>query len=453
MNDTKNILKIWSVIGILAAVFAVFSSLPHAKAAICLDCGGTGGGGGGTVTVPVAPTLNSVNAGSSGQVSVNFTDNSTNETGFYVYRGTTLVGTLAAITATGTTSVFTDTGMGCGATYSYYVQAYNSAGGANSATLSVAVKCPPTPVTINSYGATSQTAVSYTWTTTSNIDYSWVFRDYVIYGSAPQNAVTSTQFTSVDTGLACGSTHTYFVRVGNGMNTADSVSFNITTLPCSPPAPTLNSVTSASQNQINVTFYNNSTAAFGQVGFYVYRDGVAIAPTGFGVNPTASYVFSDTGVACGTSHSYYVEARNNGGSTFSGTLSGSSMACVSAPAAVASPVATPVPGNPSINSSWTGTFDGVRVYLKGPTGYSLAGDFASAIKATSFASLKCPYPYTAYYVAYNNDSSVSGTDASCSSALSNAGISGPAAPTGAKCASAVSKPVDMRFCTQQFLGN
>lgn len=453
MNDTKYLLKIWSVIGVVAAVFAIFSSLPHAKAAICVDCGGGGGGGGGTVTIPNAPTLNNVTSPNSSQVFISFTDNSSNETGFYVYRGTTLAATLGAIAGTGTSTSYTDTGLTCGSTYSYYVQSYNSAGASSSVTMSVPVKCPPTAATINSYGATSQTAVSFTYTSTSNIDYIYLFRDSLLYASAPQSGVNGTQYTSVDTGLACGSTHTYIVRVGNGGYTADSPSFSITTLPCSPPAPTLNSVTGASQTQINVTFYNNSTAAFGQVGFYVYRDGAAVNVTGFGANPTASYTFPDTGVACGTSHSYYVEARNNGGSTFSGTLSGSSLACVSAPAPVASPLATPVPGNPSINSSWTGTFDGVRVYLKGPTGYSLAGDFASAIKATSFASLKCPYPYTAYYVAYNNDSSVAGTDTSCSSALSNAGISGPAAPTGARCASAVSKPVDMRFCTQQFLGN
>ena len=357
MNDTKYLLKIWSVICVVAAVFVIFSSLPHALAAICVTCG-DGGGGGGTVTVPIAPTLNSVNQGSSGQVSVNFTDNSSDEAGFYVYRGATLVGTLAAITGTGTVSVYTDTGMTCGATYSYYVQAYNSAGGANSATLSVAVKCPPTAPTINSYGALSQTSASVTWTTTSAIDFSYTFKDSLLYGSAPQADAGGTQYTSIFTGLACGSTHTYFVRVGNGPNTADSPTISITTQPC-----------------------------------------------------------------------------------------------VSAPAPVTSPLATPVPGNPSISSSWTGTFDGVRVYLKGPTGYSLAGDFVSAIKATSFAGLKCPYPYTAYYLAYNNDSSVSGTDVSCSSALSNAGISGPAAPTGAKCAAIAAKAVDMRFCTQQFLGN
>ena len=426
-------------------VLSAFSS-HKAGAAICVDCGGTGGGGGGTVTAPLAPTLNSVNAGSSGQVSVNFTDNSSDETGFYVYRGTTLVGTLAAITGTGTVSVFTDTGMTCGATYSYYVQAYNSGGGTNSATLSVAVKCPPTPVTINSYGALSQTSVSVTWTTTSAIDFSYTFEDYNLYGSAPQADAGGTQYTSIFTGLACGSTHTFFIRVGNGLNTADSAIVTITTYPCT---PTINSYGATSQNAVSFTWTSTSAIDY----YYLFRDGASyVSVAAYGVNGT-QYTSTDSGLACGSTHTYFVRVAKSGAAVNSSAFSITTQPCVSAPAPVATPIATPVPGNPSINSSWTGTFSGVRVYLKGPTGYSLAGDFASAIKTTSFAGLKCPYPYTAYYVAYNTDSSVLGTDASCSSALTNAGISGPAAPTGAKCAAAASKPVDMRFCTQQFLGN
>lgn len=308
-----------------------------------------------------SPTIQSVTTVSQTQLNTYWTDNSDNEAGFYVYRDGIYVGAVAASAGTGATLGFGDAAFTCGTTHSYYIVAYNGSHlSNNSATLSGTTSpcvVPPTAPTINYSSATSQNSVSFTYTSTSVIDFLYLYRDGVLFASAPQSGVNGSQFTSVDSGLACGSTHSYFVRVANGGYTADSVTFYITT-----------------------------------------------------------------------------------------------NACVSAPAAVSAPIVTPVAGNPSANTSWSGTFGGTRVYLKGPSGYTLAGDFASAIKSTSLAGLRCPYPYVAYYVAYNTDPTVVGTDASCSSALSNAGISGPAAPTGAKCAAATQAPVNMSFCTQQFLG-
>lgn len=451
MTNKKYLLKIGLVLGVLVLSFVALPSFHKANAIICDTCGGGGGGGG--VTIPVAPTLNSVSAGSSGQVSVNFTDNSTNETGFYVYRGGALVATLAAIANSGTASVYTDTGMACGSTYSYNVSAYNSAGSASSASVSVAVKCPPTAPTINSYGATSDTAVSYTYTLTSTIDYLYLFRDSAIYASSPQNAGSGTIYTSTDSGLACGSTHTYFVRVGNGLNTADSAPFNITTNACSVAAPTLTSVTAASQTQLNVNFTNNDTKAFGQVGFYIYRDGSATAlnSTGLAVNPSSAYTYNDTGVTCGSTHSYKIGAVFSGVWAYSGTISGTAVSCsVSAPSTVF-PSVSLVAGTPSANSSWSGTYSGVRVYITqyGTSNYSLVGDTTGA--SMGFGGLKCPYPYTAQYVPYNIDASISGTDASCTTAYNNAGIAATP-PTGARCAAATPVKINMSFCTQQFLG-
>ena len=447
MNDTKNILKIWSVIGIVAAVFAVFSSLPHAKAAICVDCGG-GGGGGGTVTVPVAPTLNYANSVAYSQVNLSFTDNSSNETGFYVYRAATLVATLPATAATGVVTTYSDTGMACGYNYLYGVAAYNSAGVASSTGIWASVVCPPTAPTLNSVTAINSTQLNLSWTTTSYIQAYIIFRDGVQVSSGGVES-SGTVNTFTDTPVTCGVSHTYSIQVNAGGYSATSGNISGATT-CPPTAPTINSIVGTALNVWKLTGTFNSTVD----GYYLLKNGVAGSFTAIaGTSGTVVNISFNDSPACGTSDSFVLRATNGPYSADSAPSVLAGPACVSAPAPVASPIATPVPGNPSINSSWTGTFSGVRVYLKGPTGYSLAGDFASAIKATSFAGLKCPYPYTAYYVAYNTDSSVLGTDASCSSALTNAGISGPAAPTGAKCAAAASKPVDMRFCTQQFLGN
>lgn len=82
--------------------------------------------GGGTI--PDAPSSPSATANSSSQITVEWTDNSDNETGFKIYRGTSS-GSLSLIgTATANETSFVDTELSASTTYYYEIASYNGAG-------------------------------------------------------------------------------------------------------------------------------------------------------------------------------------------------------------------------------------------------------------------------------------------------------------------------------------
>lgn len=81
------------------------------------------------ITIPCTPSSFSAAGVSQTTVNVSFTDNSTNESGFHIYRtgSSTAVATLSYHSGTGSkTGSFGS--IPCGTTYTYYVRAYNSAG-------------------------------------------------------------------------------------------------------------------------------------------------------------------------------------------------------------------------------------------------------------------------------------------------------------------------------------
>ena len=82
------------------------------------EAGPTGG------DVPTAPSGLSATAQSSSSVSLSWTDASSNETGFKVYRG----GSLITTTDANTTSYTDSSGLSASTSYSYYVKATNASG-------------------------------------------------------------------------------------------------------------------------------------------------------------------------------------------------------------------------------------------------------------------------------------------------------------------------------------
>lgn len=105
-----------------------------------------------TTVVPLAPSNLMGVVGSSTQINLSWTDNSTNETGFKIERKTgsgtfTIVGT----TATDITT-FSDTGLTTNTNYTYRVYSNNTGGNSvnysNEVTLAATVNVAPQPITI-----------------------------------------------------------------------------------------------------------------------------------------------------------------------------------------------------------------------------------------------------------------------------------------------------------------
>jgi len=107
--------------GVLNIYNSVIRDTENNKLRIKTDHFSAGGPTGGEV--PTAPSGLSATATSSSAISLSWTDNSSNETGFKVYRAGTLITTTSAGVAS-----YGDTGLSASTTYSYYVKATNANG-------------------------------------------------------------------------------------------------------------------------------------------------------------------------------------------------------------------------------------------------------------------------------------------------------------------------------------
>ncbi|MDY7076739.1 MAG: pre-peptidase C-terminal domain-containing protein [Chloroflexota bacterium] len=90
---------------------------------------------------PNAPSNLNASAVSQSQINLTWADNSSNETGFRLFREGLHVATLGAGTTT-----YQDTGLECGRGYNYYIVAYNDAGesGHSNTASATTQACPPT---------------------------------------------------------------------------------------------------------------------------------------------------------------------------------------------------------------------------------------------------------------------------------------------------------------------
>ncbi len=79
-------------------------------------------------TLPVKPTITAVTPVSTSQINVTWSDNSTNESYFNIYRDGLLVSQVPAISGSGTISTYYSGGLNCSTTYTYVVAACNANG-------------------------------------------------------------------------------------------------------------------------------------------------------------------------------------------------------------------------------------------------------------------------------------------------------------------------------------
>lgn len=182
---------------------------------------------GGSVTTITAPSGMTPTANSSTQITVNWTDNSNNETGFQVERKTG-TGAFAQVgqVAAGVTTYVDSNGLTPSTTYTYRVRAFNATTTSDytpeaSATTSAAATIPAAP-TGPSATTLSSTSIRFQWndTSTNETGFSvWRRTDTVGWVEVATPGVNATQY--IDTGLSPNTRYYYRVRSYNAVGTSN----------------------------------------------------------------------------------------------------------------------------------------------------------------------------------------------------------------------------------------
>lgn len=175
--------------------------------------------GSSTITVPQAPSSLTATAASSSAINLNWTDNSSNESGFQIYQLVGSTWTQVATVGTGVT-FWQDTGLTAATTYSYEVCAYNAAGDsadsniASAATDAVTAAVPSAPTNLtDSVKTNGHPNVSLTWTDTSSNETGFLVQRSAdggaTWGQLAQLAANSTSYT--DSAVSSGAAYQYRV--------------------------------------------------------------------------------------------------------------------------------------------------------------------------------------------------------------------------------------------------
>jgi titin len=300
---------------------------------------------------PAAPSNPSFLNASYNSISVYWTDNSTNELGFRVYRsadGTNF--SRVADLGPGAT-VFTDTGLNSGTTYYYKIAAWNGNDSeAYSAVVSKAttVAPPSTPSNLN-FSSVSTSGMTLSWSDSANESGYRVYRsaDGVNFSKVADLAANVTSF--ADSGLADNKAYYYKVSAWNSTAEMTSTVVSKATNAAPPAAPTALSFSGISASVVTVNWTDN---AANENGVRVYRstDGVNFSKVADLVACSTS--FTDTGLNASTTYYYKVSAWNAAGETAS-----SSSSTLTSPTIV-----LPV----SITSKWMTSFN--ELDITGTTG-------------------------------------------------------------------------------------
>ncbi|HEY0376477.1 MAG TPA: fibronectin type III domain-containing protein [Pyrinomonadaceae bacterium] len=174
-----------------------------------------------SATKPAAPSNLSATAISVGYIDLAWADNSSNETGFKVYRSLDGVNFTRIVTTAADVTGYTDTGRAANTKFYYYVRSTNSFGdSANSntaaaTTFPTATTTPAAPTNLAA-SAPSSNQVTLTWTDNSTDEKAFkVYRstDAATYTDIVHPGPNSTSYT--DTGRAANTTYYYKVRAYN----------------------------------------------------------------------------------------------------------------------------------------------------------------------------------------------------------------------------------------------
>jgi fibronectin type 3 domain-containing protein len=261
-------------------------------------------------TAPARPTDLLATAVSGPQVSLTWTDNSNNETGFVIERktGSGSYGVIGNVGVNAT--LFPDTTVAPNTTYTYRVKAVNGTLESDYSDPSTVTTGPPSPPAAPSDLTTTLVAASrvdLAWIDNSNNEDGFKVERKTGAGSFGLIATLGTDTTSYqDTTVAATTAYTYRVLAYNsaGGDSGPSNELPVTTQTI-PAAPSNLVATAVSSSQINLTWTDNSS---NEQGFKIERkigsgSFTEIATVGANANS-----YSNTGLTASTQYTYQVRA-------------------------------------------------------------------------------------------------------------------------------------------------
>jgi hypothetical protein len=271
----------------------------------------------GQAAVPptAAPSNLTATTASASQINLTWTDNSPNESGFYIARKTGPGGSYSVIATVGSgVTSYNNSGLTDGTAYYYQVQAFNSYGTtvySNQASATTTFKAPSSLTA----AAISSSQINLTWTDNSSSETGYyIERKMGASGSYSQIAITAANATSFsDTGLMDNTTYYYQIRAFNAYGlSAYSSPANATTFLAPPVAPSKLSAWAISATQVKLLWNDSS---HNEDGFVIDRS--PNGSTGWtqlgamtGPNVTTG---SDTTVTANNPYYYRIKAHNAAG--------------------------------------------------------------------------------------------------------------------------------------------
>jgi hypothetical protein len=282
------------------------------------------------VCAPSAPGDLTATTISRTQISLTWTDNSDNESGFQIERSLNSIAWTQIYTTLPNITSYPDTGSTCDTTFYYRVRAYNAGGTSSYSNVTSATTLPCLPAAPSNLTAiaVSQTRINLNWTDNSDNESGFeIARSHNGIDWTTLVTVSANTTSYNHTGLTCGTTHYYRFRAYNAGG--DSNYSNVagsTTVVCTPAAPSNLNAASISQTEIDLTWTDNSD---NESGFEIERslDG-ASGWTQIAVVETDVTSHNDIDLACGTAYHYRVRAYNAGGaSAYSAPAQATTVVC------------------------------------------------------------------------------------------------------------------------------
>ena len=310
---------------------------------------------------PNAPTDLTALATSSTGIGLTWSDNSSDEQSFEVWRSTTgATGSYSLVATVAANTIATeDTGLSPETEYCYEVRALGTGSAPASAFTTAtcaSTQAPPPPGTPTDLvaTATSTTATGLTWADNSSDENGFEIWRSTTGPSGTFALLTTTAANATsgsDTGLSAGTEYCYEVRAIGTSPTPESAFSNVScaTPPLPLDAPTNVSANAASTTAITIMWTDNSPD---EDSFELWRSptpsGTYIRVASIPANTTTA---DDTGLTAGNQYCYKVKAIGSG-ITPSSPLSTSSCATTPTPVATPSGVSATGTSTTDIGITW-----------------------------------------------------------------------------------------------------